>query len=550
MKRVRGLSIENKILIPFVLISLVSVAGFCAVLYSTEYGVKLETETEIARSLDGYLQADINAGEFWKDPQALLEKYRSCYQGDSLFLYDSSGRLLFSRRTPGDAELVLADSSDNRLGWRMVYSLDQHALRSSFIEEQRYLILGVVALLIIIIQASVFIAYNISDPIRQLSRICTQVSTSPDRGEDLNAEYTRRRDEVGQLARAFQSMLDGIRGYIGELSRVKALNESIVENLPLGVVVCNDREEIVFTSARADAMLERTGERDSQGHTLRDILSVLVRRNDVLPEPVRLSTADGKVRDYEFGFWKLSRSGTLDWSNLFTIDDVTYKRHMEEKLSREEKLAYTGRLAATVAHEARNPLAGIRAGLQVVGRKLDTERDQMLCREMVREVDRVNSLIENLLHLARQQESTKSTVSLNALGEELQLLYSKVAENNGITLDMDLDQALWLFADEQQLRQILINLINNSIRALPGGGQIRICGRAGEEGVTVSVQDNGCGMDPDTCEKALSGAGGGLGLSIVQKLMKQNGGTMQLESEPGRGTAVTLTFHGTGGGPR
>ena len=132
---------------------------------------------------------------------------------------------------------------------------------------------------------------------------------------------------------------------------------------------------------------------------------------------------------------------------------------MEEKINEDEKLAYTGKLAADVAHEIRNPLAGI----QVVSRKLSEERDRKLCGGMVREVDRVDLLIENLLNLSRRRESKKTTVSLNALFQELQMLYFKVAENKGIRFNALVNGRLWLYADEGELRQVLINLINNSV---------------------------------------------------------------------------------------
>jgi signal transduction histidine kinase len=256
---------------------------------------------------------------------------------------------------------------------------------------------------------------------------------------------------------------------------------------------------------------------------------------------------EGKLRDYEFGMWKLRSPDVTDWGTLCTIDDVTYQKHMEEKLSREEKLAYTGQLAADVAHEARNPLAGIRAGLQVVGHKLTDQRDQMLCKEMVREVDRVNLLIENLLNLSRKRESEKTTVSLNALCDELMMLYFKVAENKGVELSVQVEGNLWLFADEQELKQMLINLINNSIKAQPNGGKVSLRGWATPEGVIVMVADRGEGMDRETKHRALEGEGGGRGLSIVRRLLAQNGGSMSINSEPGRGTQVILTFHGTGG---
>ena len=505
MKRHLTVTIENKILAPFVCISLITVVCFCWILYQTEYNVKIETESVNAKALAAYINSDINAGNYWLNPDDLLKKYERTYQGDSLFLYDANGQLLFGRRTPGDEELVLEDSTSNRLNWRVLYCLDQRELRAEFIEEQRYMILAAIAMLLIIVQASVLIANNISAPLRKLSEVCTQVSRTPDRAEDLAGEYTRRRDETGQLAAAFQSMMESLRGYTRELTRVKTLNESIVENLPLGVVVYDHENRIIFQNVRAGAMLSLEGEWDHLNRDLRTLLAEMVQRDEVLPAPARMRDTGGKIRDYEFGAWRLRNQDGSSWGTLCTIDDVTYKKHMEEKISRDEKLAYTGQLAADVAHEARNPLAGIRAGLQVVGRKLSEERDILLCREMVKEVDRVNLLIENLLNLSRKRESEKTTVSLNALCDELMMLYFKVMENKGITLAVEMDGKLWLFADEQELRQILINLINNSIKAMPDGGRVTLTGRAVQDTVSVTVSDSGSGMSPQTLERALSG---------------------------------------------
>lgn len=547
MKRHLTVTIENKILAPFVCISLITVVCFCWILYQTEYNVKIETESVNAKALAAYINSDINAGNYWLNPDDLLKKYERTYQGDSLFLYDANGQLLFGRRTPGNEELVLEDSTSNRLNWRVLYCLDQRELRAEFIEEQRYMILAAIAMLLIIVQASVLIANNISAPLRKLSEVCTQVSRTPDRAEDLAVEYTRRRDETGQLAAAFQSMMESLRGYTRELTRVKTLNESIVENLPLGVVVYDHENRIIFQNVRAGAMLSLEREWDHLNRDLRTLLAEMVQRDEVLPAPARMRDTGGKIRDYEFGAWRLRNQDGSSWGTLCTIDDVTYKKHMEEKISRDEKLAYTGQLAADVAHEARNPLAGIRAGLQVVGRKLSEERDILLCREMVKEVDRVNLLIENLLNLSRKRESEKTTVSLNALCDELMMLYFKVMENKGITLAVEMDGKLWLFADEQELRQILINLINNSIKAMPDGGRVTLTGRAVQDTVSVTVSDSGSGMSPQTLERALSGKDGGLGLSIVRRLLEQNGGSLSIHSVPGGGTEVILTFHGTGG---
>ncbi len=543
----KSFTIENKILIPFVCISLIAVTGFCIILYKTEHSIKINAETNNAVALVDYINADINAGGYWRDPAELLQKYETSYLGDSLFILDGRGNMLFSRRERSDNEIVLAESNDNRLGWQISYSMDETVLRYSFIDEQRYMILAAVAMLLVIVQASVLIAHNISSPIRELSEQCSEISKMPENTEMIGESYARRHDEIAQLATAFQTMLESLRRYTGELSRVKALNESIVENLPLGIVVYDEENKIIFRSSRAASMLSAEEERDEMGHTLLDCLEQMQQRGEILPVEITLTDATKKKHHYEFGAWKLQNEAHINWGTLYTIDDVTYQRHMEEKLSQEEKLSYTGELAADVAHEARNPLAGIRTGLQVIDRKLTVERDKLLCREMVKEVDRVDLLVSNLVNISRRQESKRSTVLLMMIYEELEMLYSKVAENKGISFFTEIESGIVLFADERELRQMLINLINNSIKAMPDGGQIILSGQTEGENICLSVSDNGPGMEKEQMERAVSGESGGLGLSIVQRLAKNNGGELRLSSAPGEGTNASLIFRRIGG---
>lgn len=540
------LDIENKILIPFVCISLATVMCFCAILYFTEYRMKLSAQRSEAETLLGYIQADLELEDYRQDPTRLLEKYQVHYNGDSLYIYDRDGLLLLGSEGGEDLE-VLAQVTDESLGWTISYRMDRGEVRSAFIEEQKYMILAAVAMLVIIVQASVLIAHNISDPIRRLSEVCQSISGDPSRG-DVEAEYRNKGDEVGQLARSFQKMMEDIRVYTGELLRVKTLNESIVENLPFGVVACDREGSPICINASASAMLAREEERDEQGRTLQMILAQMVRREDVLPAPARLTSPTGKSRDYEFGVWQLREPDGSRWGVLCTIDDVTYKKLMEERSSEDEKLAYTGKLAADVAHEIRNPLAGIRAGIQVVSRKVTQERDQKLCQGMVREVDRVNLLIENLLNLSRRRESQKTTVNLNVLFDELSMLYFKVAENKNITWKAAVEGSLWLYADEGELRQVLINLINNAVKAMPDGGSLTVRAWKDETGVKLSVEDTGLGMDQEKLAQVLrKGGAGGLGLSIVRRLLNSNGGVLEMESQPGQGTTARVIFPGKGG---
>ena len=417
---------------------------------------------------------------------------------------------------------------------------------SGIFYRQRYVVLGGIALLLIIVETAVLVSYNIAGPIRKLSEICSGISEAPALTEEENrelSEYAERSDEVGQLAEAFQKMIGSLGDYTRELAFVKNLNENIVENLPLGIVVTDREGKVIFRNGPAAALLYHTEETDASGRNLQDIVDGMLARNDVFPEPARLTDPAGQVRDLEFGSWRLyGHDKTEEQGVLITIDDVTYKRRMEEKASMDEKLAYTGQLAAEMAHEAKNPLAGIRAGLQVTERRLTEDRDRRLCEEMIREVDRVNRLIENMVDLARRRETEKTMVHLNSLFDEVLLLYLKIAENKGILLVSHLSGELWVIADEQELKQILINLINNSLKALTAGGTIRLEADRRPPGVQMAVRDDGPGLDEEKVRKVLSGEEGGLGLSIVRRLAENNGGTFRLESAPGQGTTAAVIF--------
>ena len=128
------------------------------------------------------------------------------------------------------------------------------------------------------------------------------------------------------------------------------------------------------------------------------------------------------------------------------------------------------------------------------------------------------------------------------------MLYFKVAENKGIRFNALVNGRLWLYADEGELRQVLINLINNSVKAMPDGGELSIRAWKKEEGVALSVVDTGVGMTPEKLRKVLAGGeNGGLGLSIVQWLLAQNGGELSMDSSPESGTRALIRFPHKGG---
>ena len=554
LRRKYRITIEHKIMVPFVLIGILIFGCFCLILYRTESEIMMETKLHDARQTARRLCYDMEQER--NEPGArerLLEKCEQLYAQSGLRIYDESESQIFGGE-PREQELVLLDEKATVWGWRMVFSIEEGLLRETFIEEQRYMILAFVAMLLILVQSSVFIAYHIAGPLRRLGAVCTRVSRFADGSEteDKNmsallpsdaflAEQSGRQDEIGQLAAAFDTMMHALQRYLEELTSVKALNETIVSNLPLGVAVYNKDAEIIFLNERARGLLALE-ERDPETKlTLGELLRRMVLRDDILPKSVQLEDDSLRRHSYEIGVWNMREQE----SSLCTIDDVTYQKHMEEKISHDEKLAYTGELAATVAHEARNPLAGIRTGLQVILPQIAGDRDRLMCREMIREVDRVNLLIENMLNLSRERESRRAPVSLREVFDELSLLYSKIAENKGICFSVEAQDELQIVADVKELKQIFINLINNAMKAADVGGHISLRAHRSGERIRILVSDDGSGMDEKTLESLRRGrTDGRYGMAIVKRLLAQNGGELTIDSSPGQGTTVSLSFRG------
>ena len=215
-------------------------------------------------------------------------------------------------------------------------------------------------------------------------------------------------------------------------------------------------------------------------------------------------------------------------------------------------------LAGGLAHEIKNPLSTISMNLELLAEDLqesDTPRD----RRMLRKIDVVRSecrhlqeILDAFLQFARVGELELAEANLNALVLDFVRFYQPVAEENGIEISPHLGSDLPLVSvDESLIRQVLMNLALNAQQAMPKGGLLELQTHARDQRVVLEFIDNGEGMD----ERARSGmfqaffstrpGGSGLGLPTVRKIIEAHRGTIECESERGRGTRFTITLPAT-----
>ena len=239
---------------------------------------------------------------------------------------------------------------------------------------------------------------------------------------------------------------------------------------------------------------------------------------------------------------------------IFAFQDLTQIRAMEETLRRSDRLAAVGRMAAGLAHEIRNPLGSMSAALQFIQQKVPVDTPEASLMDVVlNESERLNKIITNFLTYARSSADgfSKDNYSLTDVGEAIRdclILLRHSPEVNGThLLESELpDAPVNIRANETQIKQVFWNLLRNSIEAMPDGGRLNVkLNEAPGKNVQIVFEDTGGGISPEYLENMFEpfsseARGTGLGLSIVHKIISDHGGRIDIQSEVGEGTKITV----------
>jgi signal transduction histidine kinase len=238
-------------------------------------------------------------------------------------------------------------------------------------------------------------------------------------------------------------------------------------------------------------------------------------------------------------------------------------RTMSQQLWQAAKLATMGELAASIAHELNNPLATV--SLRVESLLAATAPDAPQRRELdiiAQEVERMGSLVENLLHFSRRATPQISTLDVREeIGRTLELVHTHLRNRRINVVQDSVPDVPMIQADRQQLRQLFLNLFTNGADAMPQGGTLTIRVRPTEPvpaGVLIEVVDTGVGIAPTDLVKVMEpffttkpeGKGTGLGLAICRRIVQEHGGTIELASTVAQGTTVRMQLpvrNGTNG---
>jgi signal transduction histidine kinase len=329
--------------------------------------------------------------------------------------------------------------------------------------------------------------------------------------------------------------------------------KEILDGIEIGVVLLNREGKIIFANKASEEILEHK----------RDFL-LGERLLSLLPQGAKelgIRKGDGQI------FFHKKKGGIpfkllivpyhdsqgKERGQVANLQDMTQIYKMQEEILRIDRLAYLGEFSSTLAHEIRNPLAGIKTTAQALSEELgqDASKREYIDR-IIKEIDRLNDLLRTFFSFAKPRQLDLTPCQIGDIVREVKGLLIKEAEKKRVTInEVYADDLPPVSLDINQMQQVFMNLFLNALDAMPIGGQLTVAADrrdSQEEWIQVKIKDSGHGIAPEHLTKIFDpffttkSKGLGLGLAITNKIMEGHGGTIAVESAPGKGSTFILSL--------
>ena len=400
----------------------------------------------------------------------------------------------------------------------------------------------------------IYISHNVDEIFEFADRV-----TVLKEGQLMDTRRTGELDRIKLLKLTYSFVLsrEELNRQNLELYALKRYNENIIKNIPVGVIILNSEQGIYLVNYAARNILglegELAGRRFDELVSVEDlpdkdaIVQAVRRRGELeLEESVYRRERALKLSVFPFQDEDFAFLGTI-----LLVEDVTREKNVEEYLLRAEKISSTAELAAGVAHEINNPLGIVQNYLELLKLKeLDGDARSKVAK-IQNEVTRIAKIIGSLLSFSRFGEISFQSVEAGELLREVLLLTEHLRTEKSIRLTEHLaGEPAPVLGDENKLKQLFLNLLVNAIEAVDEGGLIEASLETGQDAVTVTIRDNGCGIpagirdrifDPFFSTKK-SKKNAGLGLSISQHIVELHKGVISCSSREGEGTSFRVSL--------
>ncbi|HHV56767.1 MAG TPA: cell wall metabolism sensor histidine kinase WalK [Firmicutes bacterium] len=397
------------------------------------------------------------------------------------------------------------------------------------------------------------LAGDISNPLEEVTRAARRLA----QGDFSVRLRVRSQDEIGQLAAAFGYMSETLKARLEEINAAKSRLEAVLHYTVSGLMLLDTRCRVVMMNPAAEklfglapgAAVGRHNIEVVRDYHLSTAINEAMRNHQVVSREVTfLYPEERTVRAYVAPVWEDKEVTGL----IVVFHDITELRRLERMRTE---------FVASVSHELRTPLTAIRGFSETLldGALADKAAAEHFLRIIDDEARRLTALIDDLLDLSRLELKRANlkldNFALLPLVESIAASLKPRLDKAALTLSVEIkDPELAVQADRDRIRQVLLNLIDNSIKYTPAGGRISISAAALDGTVRVAVADTGRGIPPEDLERIFerfyrvdkarsrSEGGTGLGLAIVKHIIELHGGKVEAQSELGKGTTIAFTI--------
>ncbi len=413
----------------------------------------------------------------------------------------------------------------------------------------RIIILATVIITVLAVVAAWLIARTVTRPVRELTKAAQEVAA----GELGHKVTVAAKDEIGQLARAFNDMSSALKATMDDVSTERNKLVSILTSMADGVIMTDTEGRVVLANTTASRLLSFK-ETDSLNKQLIEVV-----HDHEVDEILKKCLETGKEQSVQFESSRAKRflraiavplenQGRLDGA-LVLFQDLTELRNLQT-MRRE--------LVGNISHELRTPLTSIKAMVETLqGALEDRETAKDFLSRIDGEIDRLTRMVAELTQLSRieagQAELKMEPVDLNAVAGEVVAELAPLAERQKITLTKELSPDLpSVLADKDRIRQTIINLVHNAIKFNKPKGNVTVSTFYDSNSVLVSVNDTGIGISKDDlphiferfykADKARTSGGSGMGLAIAKHTIQVHGGEIRAQSVEGKGSVFTISL--------
>lgn len=513
--------------------------------------------------LEGYAFLINKNGEFIAHPdhrKILNENHleKNNLNGSEIVYKSKNREIIYN----GDRDLVLSYEKINKMegfdeDWFVGVSVSKGAL---FLPLQKLLTnyLLTVGFVLFLTTIAVFkLSKYIVSPVERLVAATSDFAT----GKAVTPLNEKTYQEIDRLNQTFTTMTKKL----AQRERGHKKSTLIIETTDNGVIAVNKKTMKITTFNRTCEKLFHLPKYEVVNRTVNEVMQKSDNfKQFVLSSKVLEFVGEEKNKKFELQcsfhqniyhfFISVSSLPSIESEEihdeiLIVINDLTEKRQMERELVRSEKLKVVGQMAAGLAHEIRNPLAIIRGFIQLFSKEEEVKKTHYDL--IIKEIDRVNYFITDLLNLSNPKSSEKlKKTNINSLLEDMLILQKAQLKMKGIDIEKEFEQLPTALIDPCKLQQVFINIIQNAVEAIEGDGVVTITTKhlALENKIAISILDTGCGMNTTTIEKlgtpfySTKQTGTGLGLATSFRIIEEMNGTIMVSSDEGRGSRFVITL--------